>query len=149
LDEILGLELGGDGYITKPFNPDVLLARVKAMLRRSQANAPSPDYPAPIQVGDLVIDLAAHTVTVGERPISLAAREFALLHALALQAGHVVSLDDLLAHVWGAEFAGEPQVVYVHVRWVREKIEENPNDPQRLITVRGMGYKLMAVNGEQ
>lgn len=148
LDEILGLELGGDGYITKPFNPDVLLARVKAMLRRTHESAPLADYPEPIRVGDLVIDPAAHTVKVGERPIKLAAREFALLHTLALEAGYVISIDDLLTRVWGAEFMGEPQVVYVHIRWLREKIEENPNDPQRIITVRGAGYKLMPVTRE-
>ncbi|MCB8943061.1 MAG: response regulator transcription factor [Ardenticatenaceae bacterium] len=148
LDEILGLELGADNYITKPFNPDVLLAHVKATLRRTRDKSPMTVTPVPIHVGDLVIDVAAHTVMVGERPIELAAREFALLHALALEAGHVVSVDDLLDRVWGAEFMGEPQVVYVHVRWLREKIEANPNKPERLVTVRGVGYKLMPIGGK-
>jgi DNA-binding response OmpR family regulator len=148
LDEILGLELGADNYITKPFNPDVLLAHVRATLRRTRDGQTAAAQPAAIRVGDLVIDPAAYTVTVGQRPVELAAREFALLHALALEAGHVISVDDLLTRVWGAEFIGEPQVVYVHIRWLRQKIEDDPNKPQRLLTVRGVGYKLVPVGGE-
>ena len=75
----------------------------------------------------------------------MAAREFALLHALALEAGRVVSVDELLARVWGPEYGGEPQVVYVHMRWLRQKLEEDPNEPRRLVTVRGVGYKLVPV----
>ena len=143
LDTILGLELGADGYITKPFNPDVLLAHVKAVLRRSERQSGGSAGQEPLIVGDLAINPAAHTVTVAGEQVELAAREFALLHTLALDAGNVVSVDDIITRAWGAEFLGEPQVVYVHRRWLREKIEKDPNNPQRLVNVRGVGYKLV------
>ena len=143
LDTILGLELGADGYITKPFNPDVLLAHVKSVLRRTARQTPADSAPAVLTVGDMVIDPAAHTVTIGGAAVDLAAREFALLHAMALEAGRVIPVDDLITRVWGAEFMGEPQVVYVHIRWLREKIEDDPNSPQRIVNVRGVGYKLV------
>jgi DNA-binding response OmpR family regulator len=143
LDEVLGLELGADDYVTKPFDLDVLLARIKAVLRRSESTVvATPADPGPIVAGDLVIDVAAHTVTVAGRSLDLPRREFDLLHTLALESGHVISVDSLLARVWGAEYEGEPQVVYVHIRWLREKIEDDPTHPCRIVTVRGVGYKL-------
>ncbi|MGH2537997.1 MAG: response regulator transcription factor [Candidatus Promineifilaceae bacterium] len=148
LDTILGLELGADSYVSKPFNPDVLLATIRAVLRRSGRANGATGEPERLAVGDLLIDPAAHTVAVGDRPVELTAREFALLNALALEAGRVLSTDDLLARVWGAEFVGEPQVVYVHVRWLREKLEADPDRPERILNVRGVGYKLVAPAGE-
>ena len=88
---------------------------------------------------------SAHTVTVGGRAVELTGREFSLLHALALEAGRVVPIDDLIARVWGAEYEGESQVIYVHIRWLREKVEEDPNDPRRIVNVRGVGYKLVPI----
>ena len=145
LDTILGLEMGADGYITKPFSPDVLLAHVKSVLRRSGRQAGNVGAETAVTIGDMIIDSAAHTVTITGEPIHLTGREFDVLNALALEAGHVVSIDDLLDRVWGLGFEGESQAVYVHIRWLREKIEKNPNKPTRIINVRGKGYKLMQV----
>ncbi len=146
LDEALGLELGADDYIVKPFDENVLLARIKAVLRRASRAAAANNVlaRAPLVVGDLSIDPAAHTVRLSGQAVALSPREFALLHALALEAGRVVSVNDLLTRVWGAEYEGQPQVVYVNIRWLREKLEENPNKPKRIITVRGVGYRLQA-----
>jgi len=142
LDEVLGLELGADDYVTKPFDLDVLLAHIKAVLRRSERPAPGPVSPAPLVVGDIAIDPTAHTVCVSGKSVELTPREFDLLHTFALQPRSVISTDELLARVWGAEFVGQPQVVYVHIRWLREKLEQDPNHPRRILTVRGVGYKL-------
>ena len=96
-----------------------------------------------LTAGDLEIDPQAHTVLCAGLPISLSPREFDLLLLLATQPEKVFSTEDLLAQVWGAEFIGQPQVVYVHIRWLREKLESDPGRPQRILTVRGVGYKLV------
>ncbi len=147
LDEALGLELGADDYVTKPFDLDVLLAHMKAVLRRSLRAVEASAAQAALVVGDITIDPTAHTVAVGGQMLDLPPREFDLLHALALEAGHVISSEDLLARVWGAEYEGEPQVVYVHIRWLREKLEHDPQHPRRILTVRGVGYKLESQEG--
>ena len=144
LDEVVGLELGADDYITKPFDMDVLLAHVKAVLRRASPG-PSVPVPSPLIVGDITIDSAGREVLVKNKLVDLSPKEFDLLVALAQNAGRVVSLDELLERVWGANWIGESQTLYVHARWLHEKIEENPAQPRRLITVRGSGYKLIPV----
>ncbi len=145
LDQVVGLELGADDYVTKPFDTNVLLARMKAVLRRAQRGSAGRDDLAPpvVTVGDLFIDPNAYVARLRGRPLDLSPREFDLLHALALAAGRVLSVDDLLARVWGAEYIGEPQVVYVHIRWLRQKIEDDASKPRRIVTVRGKGYKLL------
>lgn len=145
LDEVVGLELGADDYITKPFDMDVLLAHIKAVLRRTAPPARTP-VTAPVTVGDLAIDAATRVVQVGERLLDLPPKEFELLLVLAQNAERVLPLDELLKEVWGADWVGESQTLYVHIRWLREKIEEDPARPRRLITVRGAGYKLVPIH---
>jgi DNA-binding response OmpR family regulator len=124
LDEALGLELGANDYITKPFDKSVLLARIKTVLRRTQRTTPLPSRYEQLIIGDLVIDPNAHKVSVKKHPIDLSPIEFKLLHTLALEAGRVLSTDVLLARVWGAEYVGQPQVVYVHLRRLRKRISD-------------------------
>jgi DNA-binding response OmpR family regulator len=118
------------------------LAHVRAVLRRAAA-APSP-RPQAVTVGDLHIDPDTRTVALASRPIDLAPKEFDLLYALAQQADRVVGIDELLERVWGPTWIGESQTLYVHIRWLREKIEEDPARPRRLLTVRSAGYRLVA-----
>jgi DNA-binding response OmpR family regulator len=141
LDEVLGLEMGADDYVTKPFDFDVLFAHVKAVLRRTQPIEAISETSRSAVAGDLTIDPAAHTAVQAGRTLDLSPREYDLLYALVRNAGKLVTTDDLLAQVWGAEFYGQPQVVYVHIRWLREKIEQDSTNPQRILTVRGRGYK--------
>ena len=142
LDEILGLELGAEDYITKPFDIDVLRARVKVVLRRAlRLKAPPP--PTRLQVDDLVVDLIARTVTLAGKALQFPRRTFDLLALLAEKAGQVVKSEELLEQVWGANYEGEPQVIYVHIRWLREKLESDPRHPKRIVTLHGVGYKLV------
>jgi DNA-binding response OmpR family regulator len=147
LDEVLGLELGAADYVTKPFSIDVLLARIRAALRRARRSWSEMPGPEPLVVGDLVIDRKAHHVTVAGRAVTLSPREFDLLLVLAKGAAKVISLDELLLQVWGPEYKGEPQVVYVHIHWLREKLEDDIHDPRRIVTVHGVGYKLQPQPG--
>jgi DNA-binding response OmpR family regulator len=143
LDEVVGLELGADDYITKPFDVDVVLAHIKAVLRRTENNSQPEKMNQILMVGDLEVDPQAHTVTRAGRAVDLSPREFDLLSLLATQPEKVFSTEDILAQVWGAEFVGQPQVVYVHIRWLRQKLEADPDHPTRILTVRGVGYKLV------
>ncbi len=141
LDEVVGLELGADDYITKPFDVDVLIAHIKAVLRRSTGADPVATGET-LQVGPILLNPTTHEVSMAGRAIELSPREFTLLKILAQEPERVFSVDELLARAWGAEFVGQPQVVYVHIRWLREKIEADASHPEHILTVRGVGYKL-------
>ena len=148
LDKVLGLELGADDYVTKPFSNCELVARVKANLRRQDATV-SPandDRTADIKVGDLTIHPDAYTVTKRDENINLTHREFELLHYLAQHIGQVINREHLLQTVWGYDYFGDVRTVDVTVRRLREKIEDNPSHPQWLITRRGVGYYLANPN---
>lgn len=145
IDRILGLELGADDYMTKPFSMRELLARVKAQLRRVRlirAETSSDTVTHNLLTFDnLVLDQTRREVRLGDAPISLKPKEYELLLFLAKHRGQVLSRDLILERVWGWEFSGGSRTVDVHVRWLREKIERDPADPQRIVTVRGAGYR--------
>lgn len=143
IDKIVGLEIGADDYLTKPFSMRELVARIRAMLRRSEMVEAKPSGQAvPIRVGALEIDTARRRVSVQGSTVKLTTKEFDLLLFLAENKGIVFSREHLLEKVWGYDYAGDTRSVDVHIRWLREKIETNPGKPEYLITVRGVGYKL-------
>jgi DNA-binding response OmpR family regulator len=140
LDKVIGLELGADDYVTKPFSLRELQARIRALLRRSEAAAGATAPPAPISLGAVQIDLAGHQVLRDGRPLAVKPKAFELLAFLVRNAGRVFSRDQLLQQVWGYDYAGETRTVDVHVHWLRQRIEEDPASPRYLQTVRGVGY---------
>jgi len=139
IDKILGLELGADDYMTKPFNTRELLARIKAILRRTVQQATAARNF--IKVGDLQIDIIKRKVTVKGRAVALTSREFNLLSLLASNPGKVYSREELLEEIWGDDYSGDVRTVDVHIRHLREKIEEFPAEPNIILTVWGAGYK--------
>lgn len=142
LDEIVGLQVGGDDYITKPFSIDLLLAHLKAVLRRGQD--PAAEQPEePISIGPFHLDPASHRANLNGHPLDLAPREFDLLRFFLDKPDQVFSTDEIVEAVWGPTFVGQPQVLYVQVRGLREKIEEDPSSPVHLVTLRGVGYKFL------
>ncbi len=140
-DRVLGLELGADDYVAKPFSPRELTARVKAVLRRANGTiAPAEQLPDSIETGDLRIDIVAREVFLREARLTLTAREFELLVFVASRPRHAFRREELLEHVWGYTY-GDTSTVTVHVRRIREKVEANPSEPKHLLTVWGVGYR--------
>ena len=143
-DKVMGLEAGADDYITKPFSMVELLARVRAMLRRadmpSVGNGDHGDSPVLVS-GSLRLDQEAHRATLNGEPLDLRPKEFELLAFFMSNPGRAFTRDHILDRVWGYDFLGDPRTVDVHVRWIRERIEEAPGAPKRIITVRGIGYR--------
>jgi two-component system response regulator RegX3 len=140
IDRVLGLELGADDYVVKPFSARELSARVRAIMRRGK----STERRGSIEVGPLVLDPAARTVTKDGASIELAAREFDLLHMLMANAGQVVRREDIMDEVWDPHWFGPTKTLDVHISWVRKKIEEDPSSPRFITTVRGVGFRFIS-----
>jgi DNA-binding response OmpR family regulator len=139
IDKVIALELGADDYVTKPFALHEFLARVKARLRRP-APLTQQDHDRAISLSEIILDPSRQHLTVRGKDVSLAPKEFALLRVLMENAGRVVTRQTLLDKVWGYDFEGEQQTVSVHIRWLREKIEQDSRNPRHIITVRSRGY---------
>jgi two-component system, OmpR family, response regulator RegX3 len=139
-DRVLGLELGADDYVTKPYSPRELLARIRAVLRRG-AEAPDLD-PQVLEAAGVRMDVERHVVTLHGEPLALPLKEFDLLELLLRNAGRVLTRGQLIDRVWGADYVGDTKTLDVHVTRLRAKIEDDPRAPRLLLTVRGLGYRL-------
>jgi two-component system, OmpR family, phosphate regulon response regulator PhoB len=140
-DRVLGLEMGADDYLTKPFGLPELRARCRALLRRTQTAAIESDLEETVEFGDIVIYPQQYRVTIKGEEVSLSRKEFALLSLFIQNPRRVFSRDLLIDRVWGADFMGDTKTVDVHIRWLRSKIEVDPSHPVYLLTVRGFGYR--------
>jgi DNA-binding response OmpR family regulator len=146
VDKVIGLELGADDYVTKPFSLRELMARIRSQLRRVEAQGgpagEAPGHAAPTALGRVAVDLAGHRLLRDGREVPVKPKAFELLAFLLRNAGQVFTRDQLLEHVWGYYYAGESRTVDVHVHWLRTSIEDDPGQPRYLQTVRGVGYVL-------
>ncbi len=147
VDRILGLELGADDYLTKPFSTRELLARVKALLRRVEFDTARLAQADTVTIGDIRLDLNRRQVVKDGEELALRFKEFELLSLLVAKAGEVVTRAEIFDKVWGTDWLGDMRTLDVHIRWLREKLEDDPSQPQYIQTVRGVGYRLVA--GEQ
>ena len=143
IDRVVGLEIGADDYITKPFSMRELMARVRNALRRANEDRSNgtDSNTEKIVAGNLEIDLSSHIVRLSDSPVEMKPREFSLLFLLASNPGRVYTRDQILEGLWGQAYIGDIRTVDVHVRWIREKIEDDPSQPTKIVTVRGVGYR--------
>lgn len=141
IDKVVGLELGADDYVTKPYSSRELLARIRAVLRRGQAQG-SEGGSTVLEAGGVRVDVDRYVVTVRGEDMQLPLKEFELLEMLVRNAGRVMTRDQLIDRVWGSDYVGDTKTLDVHVKRLRTKIEENPSKPELLVTLRGLGYKL-------
>ena len=141
VDKVVGLELGADDYVTKPYSPRELLARIRAVLRRGQDVELLPDT---LEAGPVRMDVERHVVTVSGDEIRLPLKEFELLEMLLRNTGRVLTRGQLIDRIWGADYVGDTKTLDVHVKRLRAKLEKDPSNPQHLVTVRGLGYKFEA-----
>ena len=140
IDKVVGLEIGADDYVTKPYSSRELLARIRAILRRRTEPEPADDEA--LQVGGIRLDSDRHTVEVDGEPTAFPLKEFELLELLLRNAGRVLTRGQLIDRVWGSDYVGDTKTLDVHVKRIRAKVEVDPANPVRLLTVRGLGYKL-------
>ena len=142
IDTVVGLEVGADDYVSKPYRLRELVARMRAVLRRTDAiGERDVEEPAPIRVGAVHVDPDRHEVTVDGREVTLPLKEFELLTLLANNAGRVLTRGVLIDRVWGSDYVGDTKTLDVHVKRLRSKIEDDPSKPERIVTIRGLGYK--------
>jgi two-component system, OmpR family, response regulator RegX3 len=147
IDTVVGLEVGADDYVTKPYRLRELVARMRAVLRRSPAEREPTVSLDVLQVGDVTIDPDAHEVTIRGERVSLPLKEFELLTLLAENAGRVLPRETLIDRVWGLDYVGDTKTLDVHIKRLRSKVEDDPSNPSRIVTIRGLGYKYVAPKG--
>jgi two-component system response regulator RegX3 len=140
IDRVVGLELGADDYVVKPFSMRELTARIRAILRRGRSS----ELRTPIQIGEIRLDPASRTVTKGDQPVELAVKEFDLLQLLMASAGQVLRREQIMDEVWDPHWFGPTKTLDVHVSWLRKKIEDDPAAPRYITTVRGVGFRFLA-----
>ncbi len=145
VDKILGLEIGADDYLPKPFSFRELLARIRSVLRRVALDQIA-EAPGQLKIGNLLADGVGRRVLKNQQELQLSAREFDLLYFLMSQAGRACSRQELLTHVWGEEWTGDPRSLEVHIRWLRLKVEDDPTNPGYIQTVRGYGYRFVSAD---